>query len=93
MSCHGHDTPATAQQMEPSSRSQQGVAMRMCTILLAAVLLAAGAMADSNAEFVYPPDGSALVFNMMDTVMVTYTTNYEDVILYTFCQPGVGKMS
>lgn len=67
--------------------------MRMCTILLAAVLLAAGAMADSNAEFVYPPDGSALVFNMMDTVMVTYTTNYEDVTLYTFCQPGVGKMS
>lgn len=72
--------------------------LRIHTILLPALLLAsgiAGQQADPNKKpgFLYPPDGSNNIYNMLDTIMVTYYGFYENADLFTFCQPGVGKLS
>jgi len=64
-------------------------------ILAAAFLVsgAAGQDASKKPNFAYPPNGSKLVFNKGDTVMVTYTAFYDTGTLYTFCDPGIGRMS
>lgn len=65
-------------------------------IILAAVLLVSGvAGQDPNKKpkFTYPPNGSNKIFNKMDTVVVTYTSFYDTAVLYTFCDPGIGKLS
>jgi hypothetical protein len=75
---------------------RRGIALKIHTILLAVVLLASGAVGATDhkeAVFVYPPDGSNLVFNTLDTALVTYTAFYDAVVVYTFCRPGVGTLS
>jgi hypothetical protein len=72
--------------------------MAICkpTMLLTAVSLFLGAVAQGQSElpiFYYPPDGSELLFNKMDTVIVSYQAFYDTVDFYTFCEPGVGKLS
>jgi hypothetical protein len=66
------------------------------TMLLTAVLLLCGAAAQDSSPlpiFYYPPEGSENVYNKLDTVLVTYQAFYDTVDLYTFCEPGVGKLS
>ena len=72
-----------------------GMATSMRAILAAAFLVsgAAGQDASKKPNFAYPPNGSKLVFNKGDTVMVTYTAFYDTGTLYTFCDPGIGRMS
>ncbi|KAK3904433.1 hypothetical protein C8A05DRAFT_31804 [Staphylotrichum tortipilum] len=63
--------------------------------ILLAVLLASGVAGQDPSKkpkFAYPPDGSSKVFNLRDTVMVTYTAFYDTGTLYTFCEPGKGKL-
>jgi len=64
-------------------------------ILLAALLASGVAGQDPSKmpKFAYPPNGSSKVFNLLDTVMVTYTAFYDTGTLYTFCEPGKGKLS
>ncbi|KAJ4291238.1 hypothetical protein N0V88_006238 [Collariella sp. IMI 366227] len=73
------------------------MAARIPTLLLGALLLAsttAGAEPDPSKkpQFVYPEFGSSHVYNMLDTVMVTYTSFDETAELWTFCDPGAARM-
>jgi hypothetical protein len=70
------------------------MAIRKATMLLTAVLLVLGVAAQDLPVFYYPPDGASdLIFNKMDTVIVSYQAFYDTVDFYTFCEPGVGKLS
>ncbi len=64
-------------------------------VLTAALLASVVASQDASKkpQFAYPQYGSNKLFNMMDTVMVTYTAFYDTAMLYTFCQPGIGVLS
>lgn len=82
--------------MESSSTIRLGVALRMWTFILTTVLLVSGAAAQDESKypaFVFPANGSNLIFNKLDTVMVTFTSGFPNAILYTFCVPGTGQMS
>jgi hypothetical protein len=73
------------------------MAIRKATMLLTVVGLSLGAAAQDQSDFpifYYPPNsGSELIFNKMDTVIVSYQAFYDTVDFYTFCEPGVGKLS
>jgi hypothetical protein len=71
---------------------------KMQAVLLAAALLvvcAAGQSQDSNKkpDFVYPVDNSKPIYNKLDTVMVSYISYTDTVDLWTFCEPGVARVS
>ncbi len=71
------------------------MALSFRLILAAALLVSGAAGQDPNKKpkFAYPQYGTNKVFNKMDTVMVTYTAFYDIGTLYTFCDPGIGKLS
>ena len=81
----------------PPSRllKRQTMAASIRAVLTAALLASGVASQDPNKKpkFAYPPFGSDKVFNKLDTVIVTYTAFYDTAVLYTFCQPGTGKLS
>jgi hypothetical protein len=74
------------------------MAMSLSTMIFTMAMLlsgVAGQEPDPNKVpiFAYPPDGSKNTYNKMDTVMVTYTCFYDTAVLWTFCEPGVGRWS
>lgn len=47
---------------------------------------------DHGVRWVYPPRSEDLTFHYMDTVMVEWTSFFENPMLYTFCTSNDNKI-
>ncbi|RYP49404.1 hypothetical protein DL769_011074 [Monosporascus sp. CRB-8-3] len=45
---------------------------------------------DYGVRWVYPPRSENITFHYMDTVQVTWTSNFDEPLLYTFCTSNSG---
>lgn len=69
----------------------------LLTVPLCGLLMTTTAQVDPNdpnhgVRWVYPPRSEELTFHYMDTVEVSWTSHFDEPILYTFCTSDDNKI-
>lgn len=60
--------------------------MRLTSALALLATTTVHAVPNKNGvDFLFPVDNSSLTLNYLDTIVVTYTSNFTNPLLYTFC--------
>jgi hypothetical protein len=62
--------------------------MGIITLVAAGWLFGETVAQSSSISFAYPPAQPSLTINVVDTVSVQWTSNYENTFLYFFCPNG-----